>query len=159
MLPSVNYIPSWSRRVSEARNISLYWTCAYVPYLRNLASGRSRRTKNNPARHRTDRWLQTMQLKGREGKWCSSSVQTLKQVLCHWPQWQKIKVNPIKGKKPSIFVSSAGTWKLSSMCKKWRSGPGKMEVWVQRTAFAPPRKDGSLLNMRDWFWKQSSQLR
>lgn len=72
-----------------------------------------------------------------------SSIQTVEQVLCHWPQWQKIKLNPIKGEKPSILVSPAGTWKLLSV---WKNGRAleKMEVSVLMTMFAPPGGDGSL---------------
>lgn len=101
-------------------------------------------SKNTPQKgHWADRWVEIMQLKWCAGKWCSSSIQTVEQVLCHWPQWQKIKLNPIKGKKPSILVSPAGTWKLLSV---WKNGRAleKMEVSVLMTMFAPPGKDGSL---------------
>lgn len=80
--------------------------------------------------------LETMPLKWCGGKWCSSSVPTPEQVLCHWPQWQEIKVNPIKGGKPSVFVSSAGTWKLFPVWKEW-GALGKIDVLVQMTVFAP----------------------
>lgn len=111
--------------------------------LRKLWNVGTRSTDSPQKGHWADRWVKIMLLKWWERKWCSSSIQTVERVLCHWPQWQKIKLSPIKGKKPSILVSPAGTWKLLSV---WKNGRAleKTEVSVLMTVFAPPGEDGSL---------------
>lgn len=57
-------------------------------------------------------------------------------------------MHPIKGKN-HLFSLAQQAPGSSSQCEKSRGALGKIEVSVQMAVFAPPGKDGSLLNMRD----------